>query len=191
MIDSDRLPTIPASRILLRWLTEDDVDALFAIFSDPEVMRYWSTLSMTHRREARQLLEHVHESFRQGSLFQWGVARRIDNLVIGTCTLFHFETDNHRAEIGYALGREYWGQGYMCEALEALLGFAFGVLDLHRLEADVDPRNSSSIRSLERLGFKREGYLRERWRVGGGVQDTLFFGLLRREWTGRKNTEGS
>src|SRR5436305_1007932 len=184
MIDPDRLPTIAAPRVLLRWLTEDDVDALFSIFSDPEVMRYWSTLPMTDQREARELLEHVHESFRRQTLWQWGVARRDDDLVIGTCTLLHFEADNRRGEIGYALGREHWGQGYMGEALEALLGFAFGELDLHRLEADVDPRNSSSIRSLERLGFQREGYLRERWLVGGEAQDALFFGLLRREWTG-------
>ena len=187
MTDPDRLPTIPALRVVLRHLTEDDVDALFVIFSNPEVMRYWSTLPMTDRREALDLLEHVHGSFRRGTLFQWGVARRGDDLVIGTCTLFNFETDNRRAEIGYALGREHWGQGYMREALEALLGYAFGELDLQRLEADVDPRNSSSIRSLERLGFQREGYLRERWRVGGDVQDALFFGLLRREWAGRPN----
>jgi RimJ/RimL family protein N-acetyltransferase len=190
MTDPDRLPTIPALRVVLRHLTEDDVDALFAIFSNPEVMRYWSTLPMTDRREALDLLEHVHGSFRRGTLFQWGVARRGDDLVIGTCTLFNFETDNRRAEIGYALGREHWGQGYMREALEALLGYAFGELDLQRLEADVDPRNSSSIRSLERLGFQREGYLRERWRVGGDVQDALFFGLLRREWTGWKAADG-
>ena len=147
MTDPDRLPTIPALRVVLRHLTEDDVDALFAIFSNPEVMRYWSTLPMTDRSEALDLLEHVHGSFRRGTLFQWGVARRGDDLVIGTCTLFNFETDNRRAEIGYALGREHWGQGYMREALEALLGYAFGELDLQRLEADVDPRNSSSIRS--------------------------------------------
>lgn len=70
----------------------------------------------------------------------------------------------------------------MREALTALLDFAFGALDLHRLEADVDPRNAASVRTLERLGFRREGYLRERWLVGGEIQDALFYGLLRREW---------
>lgn len=186
MIDPDRLPTLSAPRVVLRWLTGDDVDDLFAIFSNPEVMRYWSSLPMTDRSDARGLLEHVHESFRRGTLFQWGIARRSDDLVIGTCTLFHHDANNRRAEIGYALGREHWGQGYMGEALGALLTFCFGELDLHRLEADVDPRNASSIRRLERLGFQREGHLRERWLVGGGTQDALFFGLLRREWSGRK-----
>jgi RimJ/RimL family protein N-acetyltransferase len=70
----------------------------------------------------------------------------------------------------------------MHEALHALLGFAFDVLDLHRIEADVDPRNVPSIRTLERLGFQREGYLRERWQVNGEIQDALFYGLLRPDW---------
>jgi RimJ/RimL family protein N-acetyltransferase len=70
----------------------------------------------------------------------------------------------------------------MAEALQTLLNHAFEGLELRRLEADVDPRNTASIRTLERLGFKREGYLRERWHVAGEIQDALFYGLLKREW---------
>jgi RimJ/RimL family protein N-acetyltransferase len=184
MIDAEKLPTITAGRVSLRWLTEADVAALFSVFSDTEVMRYWSCPPFVEVDEARKLLAHIHDGFSRRVLFQWGVARRPDDLVIGTCTLFHLDADNRRAELGYALGREHWGRGLMREALTALLDFAFGELNLHRLEADVDPRNRSSIRALERLGFRREGYLRERWLVGGGVQDALFYGLLRREWRG-------
>ena len=71
-----------------------------------------------------------------------------------------------------------------------LLDFAFRDLGLRRLEADVDPRNAASIRSLERLAFRREGYLRERWCVGGEVQDAIFYGLLRREWEARGHRNG-
>ncbi len=70
----------------------------------------------------------------------------------------------------------------MQEALQALLSYAFETLDLRRLEADVDPRNQASIQTLERLGFQKEGFLRERWEVGGEIQDALFYGLLRPEW---------
>jgi RimJ/RimL family protein N-acetyltransferase len=69
------------------------------------------------------------------------------------------------------------------EALGALLDWAFADLGLRRIEADVDPRNAASIRTLEHLGFVREGYLRERWNVAGEVQDALFYGLLAREWS--------
>jgi len=70
----------------------------------------------------------------------------------------------------------------MNEALHALLEHCFETLKLRRLEADVDPRNNGSIRTLERLGFQREGYLRERWHVAGEIQDALFYGLLKTEW---------
>ena len=70
----------------------------------------------------------------------------------------------------------------MQETLKAVLNYAFDVLNLHRIEADVDPRNDASVRTLERLGFQREGYLRERWQVNGEIQDAFFYGLLRPDW---------
>lgn len=70
----------------------------------------------------------------------------------------------------------------MQEALQAALGYGFNELDLRRIEADVDPHNLPSIRLLERVGFQKEGYLRERWLVPDQTQDALFYGLLKREW---------
>lgn len=182
MIKSETVPTISTPRLSLRWLTADDAGALYTIFSDPEVMRYWSTPPLTDPREARAMIDEIHEHFRRRDLFKWGVARREDDLVIGTCTLAHIDPQNRRAEIGYALAREHWGRGYIREALMALIDFAFESLNLHRIEADVDPRNAASVRVLEHFGFQREGYMRERWLVGGGVYDSIFYGLLRSEW---------
>lgn len=184
MIDWLSLPAINAERVALRWITQDDVDSLYSIFSDAEVMRYWSSPPLAGREEAATLVDKIHDNFRERTYFQWGIARQTDDRVIGTTTLFHLDLSNRRAEIGYALGRDHWGQGYIQEALNALLAFAFNELNLHRLEADVDPRNARSIRTLERLGFQKEGYLRERWHVGGEIQDALFYGLLKREWKG-------
>lgn len=183
VIDTATLPDIPAERVNLRWLTDADLPALYAVFSNPDVMRYWSSEPMRAQAEARALLDEIHACFAAKSLFQWGVALREDDRVIGTCSLYHFDRRNRRAEIGFALGREHWGRGLMQEALVALFGYAFDTLNLHRVEADVDPRNAASLRLLERLGFVREGLLRERWLVGGAVQDSVILGLLRREWS--------
>jgi ribosomal-protein-alanine N-acetyltransferase len=182
MMNWEHLPTIYANRVSLRPITERDIDSLYAIFSDPEVIRYWSSPPLKDREAARKLLSDIHDKFQRRLYFQWGIAQRIDDTLIGTSTLFHVESNNHRAEIGYALGRAHWRKGYIQEALRALLGYAFVELDLHRIEADVDPRNKASIRTLERLGFQKEGYLRERWKVNGEIQDALFYGLLRGEW---------
>lgn len=181
-LPSDRLPTLTAERIELRWLVESDVPALFEIFSDAEVARYWSSPAYQELSQAQALFDDIRKHFRAGDLYQWGVALRDTGQVVGTCTLASIDIENRRAEVGFALGRNYWKQGYMVEALPVLVNFAFEELDLHRLEGDVDPRNLASIRALERLGFSREGLLRERWIVNGEICDTVFYGLLRREW---------
>ena len=182
MIDSHSLPSIPSNRLVLRQLVQSDVDSLYAVFSDPRVMQYWSRLPMTERQEALELFLSIEKGRLAHEFFQWGIARQSDDIVIGTCTLFRIDQNNRRAELGYALGSAHWKQGLMNEALQGLLKFAFDSLNLHRLEADVDPRNAPSISSLHRLGFQKEGYLRERWLVGGDIQDALFFGLLHHEW---------
>jgi len=177
------VPTLDADRVTLRPVVASDVYALFGFFSDHEVTRYWSRLPMTHLAQARTLLRQIRERYRSGEGMQLGIERKHDGVLIGTCTLFHFMGQNRRAELGYVLGSPYWRQGYMHEALQRLLAYAFDDLGLIRLEADIDPRNESSERTLLRLGFVKEGYMRERWIVGDVVSDSAVFGLLRREWT--------
>ena len=181
-MDSQPLPTLQADRVQLRPLHPSDVDGIYEVFSNAEVMRYWSTPPLPNKSAAEQLIAEIINDVASGKMMKWAIARKLDDLAIGTATLFNPDLNNGRAELGYALGREYWGQGLMGEALQALLNYAFEELELRRLEADVDPRNAASIRTLERLGFKREGYLRERWHVDGEIQDALFYGLLKREW---------
>lgn len=181
-MDSKSLPLITAPRLVLRWISKDDIDNLYEIFSDPHVMRYWSTVPLPNREAAAELQREIAEGNESDTMFKWGLALRDSDTLIGTTTLFNLNLDNGRAELGYALGRAYWGKGYMHEALNALISHSFEVMELRRLEADVDPRNAASIRTLERLGFQREGFLRERWHVNGEIQDAFFYGLLRREW---------
>ncbi len=166
----------------LRAITVEDVPAVFALFSDPEVMRYWSRPPFTQVAQARRLVRDIHAGYRRCDLVQWGVTLAGSDDLIGTCTLFHFVPASRRAEVGYALVRRLWGQGVMRDALGALVAHAFTALDCHRLEADIDPANAASARLLEALGFVREGHLRERWIVGGVVSDSYVYGLLRREW---------
>ncbi len=177
------MPRIDGGRVRLRPLVDADVPALFAIFGDREVMRYWSSPALSSIAAARELLDDIHRQFATKTLFQWGVTRADDDRVIGTTTILHIDYAHRRAEVGFALGREHWGHGYASAAVGALIRFAFETLDLHRLEADSDPRNAASIGVLVKQGFKREGSLRERYFLGSAPQDADYFGLLRREWT--------
>lgn len=178
----DRLPTIAGARVVLRALESSDVPDLFGIFSDSEVLRFWDGTSMTSITDADAYLRQIDENFRSRQLFQWGIAHQATGSILGTCTLLHVNLAHRRGEIGFALGRPHWGKGLARDAVAALIAFAFEHLDLHRLEADVDPRNDRSLRLLEGLGFQREGYLRERYHLKGGLQDTVLLGLLRSEW---------
>lgn len=183
MLDGlDRLPTLDGERVRLRWLEPADAPDLFAIFSDTEVTRYWSSPAWTSIAQALELVEGVHQMFEARTLFQWGTEWVASGRIIGHVTLASLDAANGRAEIGFSLAREHWGHGYATEAARLALDFAFEELALRRIEADVDPRNAPSIALLERLGFVREGLARERWCVGGEIQDSLLMGLLARDY---------
>jgi RimJ/RimL family protein N-acetyltransferase len=176
-------PTVlETERLTLRFMDERDIDALHAVYSDPVVARYLSRPAQKERAEAEKMMSNVLAGYADGSGVNFGIVRREDGALIGNCMLFRFHDESRRAEIGYSQAREYWGQGYMKEALVALIDYAFGPLGLNRLEADIDPRNENSAKSLVRLGFKEEGVLKERWIVAGETSDTAYYGLLARDW---------
>jgi RimJ/RimL family protein N-acetyltransferase len=171
-------------RLTLRWLDERDCAAHYAVFSDPEVTRYWSRGPWTSLDQAREHIAATRAAYADGSGMRLGIERIDTGELIGNATLHHFVDDSRRCELGYALARAHWGRGYVSEALRALLGYGFAALDLNRVEADIDPRNGASARVLVKLGFRKEGYMPERWIVQGEPADTVYYGLLRRHWQG-------
>jgi RimJ/RimL family protein N-acetyltransferase len=180
---------LKAPRVMLRWIRASDADALFTWYSDPAVTRYLSLPPWTEAGQALKKIETTLGGYESGAHLNFIVERVADAAPIGMAGLFHFHETSRRAEIGYTLARAHWGQGLMHEALVVLVDHAFSALDLNRLEADIDPRNNASGRSLERLGFQKEGVMRERWIVNGEVSDTVFYGLLRSEWKACKRSK--
>ncbi|TWI07976.1 RimJ/RimL family protein N-acetyltransferase [Lysobacter ruishenii] len=173
---------LDAGTVRLRPHRADDLLDFFALYSDPQVMRYWSFPAWTHVDQARERFEGALAGDDPSKLLCWAVADAERDRLIGGVTLFAIDPAQGRAEIGYALHSSQWGRGHARHALRAVLDHAFGALGLRRVEADIDPRNLASCRLVERLGFTREGLLRERWQVGGELQDTALYGLLAREW---------
>jgi len=178
--------TLETGRLVLRPLREDDAAALFAMFSDPRVVRYTSTPPWESIDVAHQRIADDRRELAAGEHLRLGVVLRDGGPIVGTCSVYQLHEESRRAELGYALAVHAQGRGLMHEALTAVLDWAFGPLELHRVEADADPRNAPSVRTLERLGFAREGLLRERWIVAGEVQDSVMYGLLAREWQARR-----
>ena len=169
-------------RLFLRTLNTADAEALLEIHADEQAMIYSNSEPWNSIDQAYSLITQGISWRESGRHVCFGLERRDLNRLLGTCTLYDIDHTNQRAEVGFILGRFAWGQGFMAEALAAVLGYAFGGLDMNRIEADTDPRNHQAIRLLERSGFKMEGLLRERWISNGKKSDSAFFGLLREEW---------
>jgi len=178
--------TLSTPRLTLRFLTAADAPTLFALFSDAAAMRYWSTAPWTGMEQAVALIADAAAGYAGGSKLRLGV--EIDGTLAGVANLYAFDRQNRRCDVGYMLGRAYWGKGYMREALRTVLAFAFSELDLHRVEADIDPRNQASAKLLQSLHFKKEGHLRERWIVNGEICDSDIYGLLRADFLRAENT---
>jgi RimJ/RimL family protein N-acetyltransferase len=168
---------------MLRRIGPADAQDFFAIHADPESMRYWSGPAWPDVAQALRVMESDEAGLHAGTSIRFGIVEHGASTLVGCCSLFRIDRANGRAEIGYILRRSHHGRGIMHEALGGLIDHAFDAMELRRLEADIDPRNTPSSRLLERLGFTREALMRARWLVGDEVSDTAFYGLLREEWS--------
>ena len=175
-------PTLHTGRLLLRPVTGADADALFAMHSSAHVLRYWDAPPWNERTRAERFITASQRMADDGSGARLAIDRVSDRTFIGWCSLTRWNPDYRSASMGYCLSDAAWGNGYATEAADAVLQWAFATLDLNRVQAETDTRNTASARVLEKLGFVREGTLREDCIVNGDVSDSWVYGLLRRQW---------
>ena len=178
-------PTLHTARLRLRPFTEEDKDALYALMSNAYVLRYWDAPPWTERTRADRFLARCKEMEQEGSGVRLAIERTDDGAFVGWCAFMQWNPDFRSALIGYCLAEKAWGHGYATEAAGAMVQWAFDTLDLNRIQSEADTRNRASERVLEKLGFVREGTLRENCIVNGDVSDSSVYGLLRREWEQR------
>ena len=146
---------ILTERLEIRAFEPGDLDALHAVYGDPEVTRWMPTYStIDHTRRA--LEKHVVAG-RAGGPGLWAVVVRSSGELIGDAGFAPLDGVGPEVELGYTLGRRWWGRGYATEAAHACLAEAFGPLGLERVVAVVRPENDASIHVLEKLGMTREG----------------------------------
>lgn len=175
-------PTLHTARLRLRPITSADADDLYALHSDAYVLRYWDSPPWTDPARAAGFIAHCEQMAEEGSGARVVLERASDGAFLGWCGVTQWNPDYRSASLGYVLIAAAWGHGYATEAARALLQWGFDTLDLNRVQAEADTRNLASARVLEKLGFVREGTLREDCIVNGDVSDSWVYGLLRREW---------
>ena len=180
-------PTLRSARLLLRPFSEGDADAIYAIQSNPRVLRYWDAPPWTDRGRADAFIAACRKMEEDGSGARFAIETPENGAFLGWCAMFRWNPGYKSLGIGYCLDEPVWGKGYATEAVRAMLEWAYGTLDLNRVEAELDTRNVASARVLEKLGFQREGLRREDCIVSGEVSDSWVYGLLKRDWTAQPN----
>jgi [ribosomal protein S5]-alanine N-acetyltransferase len=175
-------PTLETARLRLRPFTGADADSLFALHSNAHVLRYWDSPPWSEPARAERFIAACRQLEEEGTGARLAIDRDADGAFIGWCSLTRWNADRRSAALGYCLRDAAWGHGYATEAAGAVLRWAYDTLDLNRVQAETDTRNVASARVLEKLGFVREGTLREDCVVNGDVSDSWVYGLLSRDW---------
>jgi ribosomal-protein-alanine N-acetyltransferase len=178
----DEFPTLETERLRLRELSDDDVPAAFLLFSDPESMRFIGKPPHTTHDETLAFIRRNQLLFPAEEGIGWAICPRKSDEFIGYVAHWRLMKQHLRSEIGYQLLQARWGKGLMTEALRAVLRFGFVQMGLNSVEAQIDPANTRSRKTLERLGFVQDGLLRESFFFGGEYTDTAVFTLLEREY---------
>ncbi len=174
-------PSLETERLILRQMTLEDTDFVFQHFGDAAVSQYlMDEPPLTEYDQAREIIQFFCEP-EEKTHNRWLMVRKSDHRSIGTCGFHKWDKRYFRAEIGYDLSPSFWGQGYMIEALRAVIASGFEHMRLNRIEALVYIENDRSTQLLRRLGFKQEGVLRDYFYLDGKFYDHYLFALLQNE----------
>jgi ribosomal-protein-alanine N-acetyltransferase len=176
-------PELATDRLILREPLANDSASLFELRSDEEVMKYVPRPPAKILQDVVDFISMVNNWHQKKNAILWFICKKEDPLiVIGTIGFWKFEFESYRVEVGYMLHLKHQNKGYMSEAIQGVLQYGFDVLNLHSVEARVDPENIPSFKILERIGFVREGYLTESLFNKGQFRDNIIYSLLKRNY---------
>jgi [ribosomal protein S5]-alanine N-acetyltransferase len=172
-------PTLETDRLILREITKEDTDAIFSSFSNDKVTRYYGQDTMKSIEEAEKFIDIFATNYIEKRGVRWGIERKGDQEIIGTIGFHAWLPKHKRAEIGYEIHPDYWRKGYTREALIKIISYGLREMDLTRIGAVVFTENEASNRLLTKIGFQKEGTLKDYMYQNGKPHDTFIYSLLR------------
>lgn len=180
----DTFPTLHTGRLALIEIKQEHLGDIFKLFSDNKVTQFYNVVTLTKEEEAQKFIDWFRNRFAAKSAVRWGISLKGHNSIIGTIGFNNF-TKRHRANLGYDLQAGFWNKGYATEALKVVIDFGFNELNINRIEAEVMQGNTASERVLTKLGFIREGILRQWMYWSDKHYDMTMFSLLKSDpkWT--------
>ena len=178
-------PLLSSQRLALTPINYEDRDAIFALFSDQGVTKYYDLAPFTQVSQADKLIEFFNIRYKNGEGIRWAIRLKNTDELIGTCGFNSWSVPMKHAFIGYDLSSQYWGKGYAFEAIHMIIKAAFdGLLScgaINRIQADTVPGNNASEALLIKLGFCEEGIRRQSGFWKGQFHDLKCFALLSAE----------
>jgi len=174
-------PELKTQRLLLRRLEKTDANEMFFLRSNENVLRYIGREPTKTIAEAEEFINMINKNVDENESILWGITFLSDpSRVIGTICIWNFKKENYRGEIGYMLHPDHWRKGIMKEAINAVVDYGFTVLNLHSIEALLDPKNIASSSVLESTGFVKEGHIKESLYFNGEFKDEAIYSKLKK-----------
>lgn len=174
-------PEMETSRLLLQDLRNADPKEILELRSDPMILRFIDKDPAQSIEDALKHIEVIKTAFEECSAISWIIVEKKERKVLGNIGLWRFIPEHNRAEIGYVLKPQYWGKGLMKEAMDVIVRYGFKQLEVHSIEANINPANVQSKKVLEKCKFKQEAYFRENYFYNGTYIDSAIFSLLEKD----------
>jgi ribosomal-protein-alanine N-acetyltransferase len=170
-------PILETERLLLRRVDKNDVNEIFSMRSNAETMQYIPRPLVINKEEALSHIALLDSGIEKNEAINWAITFKGENKLLGIIGFYRTKFEDFRSEIGYMLLSENHGKGIASEAVERALDYSFNEMNLHSIEAVIDPRNYASERVLQKNGFIKEGYFKKGTRImllhTGGLQGRL------------------
>lgn len=172
-------PEIETERLLLRRMTTSDAEEILNLRSSETVMKYIDREKTKSVEEAEIFLDKISSSIDSNSGIMWGITLKENPAVlIGNIGYWRLIKEHYRAEVGYMLNPSFWQKGIMKESLLRIIDFGFNEMNLHSIEANINPGNTASAMLLESAGFIKEAYFKEDFFFDGEFRDTIIYSRL-------------
>jgi ribosomal-protein-alanine N-acetyltransferase len=171
-------PIIETDRLVLRRITNDDVNEVFELRSNPETMKYIPRPLVKNTKEALEHIAMIEDKIVTNIGINWGISLKENQKLLGIIGFYRMQPENYRAEIGYILLPEFHGKGLIPEAVNRLITYGFNDLNLHSIEAVIDPENFASEKVLQKCGFVKEAHFKESEFYEGKFLDKVIYSLL-------------
>jgi len=174
---------LDTARLVLRPFVKKDALAMYRNWaSDPEVTKFLSWSTYKSVEDAHTILNIWIPQYADNTFYQWAIALKEIGEVIGSISVVNFDDRVDMVEIGFCIGKAFWGQGIMTEAFRAVIDYLFGEVGVQRIEAGHDPNNPASGAVQRKCGLTYEGTLRRSIRSNQGITDKVVLSILKEEW---------